>query len=67
MSSLLLQESLGDEMKKMINPFWWGLNKSSRRGIDWLHREKLAMRKKYGEMSSRHMYAFNLTMLGKQG
>jgi hypothetical protein len=34
MSSLLLPESLGEELEKMINSFWWGSNKSTGRGIN---------------------------------
>jgi hypothetical protein len=45
MSSILLEESLGDELEKMINSFWWGSNKNSGRCINWIRWEKLAMRK----------------------
>ncbi|MCI11808.1 RNA-directed DNA polymerase (Reverse transcriptase), partial [Trifolium medium] len=51
----------------MINSFWWGSNKTSGRGMNWLRWEKLAMRKEHGGMGFRHMYDFNLAMLGKQG
>jgi hypothetical protein len=51
MSSHLLPESLGDELEKFINSFWWGLNNSSGTGIDWLRWEKLDMRKEYVGMS----------------
>ncbi|WJX28105.1 hypothetical protein P8452_16861 [Trifolium repens] len=51
----------------MINSFWWGSNKTSGRGINWLRWEKLTMRKERGGMGFRHMYGFNLAMLGKQG
>ncbi|PNX94584.1 ribonuclease H, partial [Trifolium pratense] len=50
----------------MINSFWWGSNKASCKGINWLRWEKLAMRKEYGGMGFRHFYGFNLAMLGKQ-
>jgi hypothetical protein len=33
MSSILLLESLGDELEKMINSFWWGSNKTSGRAL----------------------------------
>jgi hypothetical protein len=65
MSSLLLPESLGEELEKMINSFWWGSNKSSGRGINWLRREKLAMRKEYGGMSFRHLCGFNLEIINQ--
>jgi hypothetical protein len=67
MSTILLPESLGDELEKMINSFWWGSNKSSGRGVNWLRWEKLTMRKEHGGMGFRHFYGFNLAMLGKQG
>ncbi|MCH84500.1 putative ribonuclease H protein [Trifolium medium] len=67
MSSILLPETLGDELEKMINSFWWGSNKASGKGINWLRWEKLTMRKEHGGMGFRHLYGFNLTMLGKQG
>ncbi|KAK2445802.1 putative mitochondrial protein [Trifolium repens] len=36
MSTVLLPESLGEELERMINSFWWGSNKSSGRGKqDW--------------------------------
>jgi hypothetical protein len=65
MSSILLPESLGEELEKIINSFWWGSNKASGRGINWLRWEKLAMRKEFGGMGFRHLYDFNLAMLGK--
>lgn len=67
MSTILLPESLGEELERMINSFWWGANKASGRGINWLRWEKLAMRKEHGGMGFRHFYGFNLAMLGKQG
>jgi hypothetical protein len=67
MSSILLPESLGEELEKIINSFWWGSNKASGRGINWLRWEKLAMRKEFGGMGFRHLYGFNSAMLGKQG
>jgi hypothetical protein len=49
-SSILLPESLGEELEKMINSFWWGSNKASSRRINWPRWEKLAMRKEFGGM-----------------
>jgi hypothetical protein len=51
----------------MINSFWWGANGRQRKGINWLNWDKLCMRKEYGGMNFRHLYGFNLAMLGKQG
>jgi ribonuclease HI len=51
----------------MLNSFWWGSNRGSGKGINWLSWEKLTMRKEYGGMGFRHVYGFNLALLGKQG
>jgi hypothetical protein len=67
MSTILLPETLGEELERMINSFWWGSNKASGKGINWLRWEKLAMRKEYGGMGFCHFYGFNLAMLAKQG
>jgi hypothetical protein len=66
MSTILLPESLGKELERMINSFGWGSNKITGRGINWLRWEKLTMRKEHGGMRFRHMYRFNLAVLGKQ-
>jgi hypothetical protein len=67
MSTVLLPDTLGDELEKMINSFWWGTNKAQGRSINWLRWEKLTIRKEHGGLGFRHMYGFNLAMLGKQG
>jgi hypothetical protein len=67
MSTVLLPDTLGDELERMINSFWWGTNKAQGRGINWLRWEKLTIRKEHGGLGFRHMYSFNLAMLGKQG
>lgn len=51
----------------MINSFWWGSNRRQGKGINWLSWDKLTMGKEYGGMGFRHLFGFNLTMLGKQG
>jgi hypothetical protein len=67
MSTFLLPTTLGEEIQRMINSFWWGANGRQRKGINWLNWDKLCMRKEYGGMNFRHLYGFNLAMLGKQG
>jgi hypothetical protein len=64
MSTFLLPTTLGEELQRMINSFWWGTNRRQGRGINW---DKLTMRKEYGGMGFRHFFGFNLAMLGKQG
>jgi len=51
----------------MMNSFWWVSNQQNGKGINWLRREKMAMRKEYGGKGFRHMYGFNLAMIGKKG
>ena len=67
MSTFLLPTSLGEEIQRMINSFWWGSNRRQGKGINWLNWDKLTMRKEYGGMGFRHFFGFNLAMLGKQG
>lgn len=67
MSIFLLPTSLEDELQKMMNSFWWGSNSHSKKDINWLNWDKLTMIKDYGGMSFRHLHAFNIAMLGKQG
>jgi len=67
MCTFLLPTSLGEEIQKMINSFWWERNRRNGRGIHWLSWDKLTMRKEYGGMGFRHQFGFNLAMLGKQG
>jgi hypothetical protein len=65
--AFLLPTTLGKEMQRMINSFGWGTNRQQGRGINWLSWDKLTMRKEFGGMGFRHLYGFNLAMLGKQG
>jgi len=67
MCTFLLPTSLGEEIQKMINSFWWGTNTRNGRGIHWLSWDKLTMRKEYGGMGFRRLFGFNLAILGKQG
>lgn len=67
MSIFLIPESLGDEIQKMMNSYWWGSNGNGSKGINWLSWDKLSVSKKFGGMGFRNLYAFNLSMLGKQG
>jgi len=36
MSTFLLPTTLGEEIQRMINSFWWGSNRRQGGGIDWL-------------------------------
>nr|KYP48093.1 Transposon TX1 uncharacterized [Cajanus cajan] len=67
MGVFLIPTYLGEEIQRMLKSFWWGSNKKRNKGIHWLNWEKLSMRKEYGGMGFRHIYGFNLAMLGKLG
>lgn len=67
MHVFLLLATLEDELQKMMNNFWWGSNAQSRKGINWLNRDKLTMKKEFGVICFRHLRAFNLAKLGNQG
>jgi hypothetical protein len=65
MSTILLPESLDEELERMINYFLQRLNKSSIRGINWFRWENLAMRKEHGGIGFCYFDDFNLVILGK--
>lgn len=56
-----------DEIKKMMNFFWWGTFSDSTKGTWWLNWENLTMKKEFGGLDFKHLHGFNLAMLGKQG
>jgi hypothetical protein len=65
MGVFLLPTSIGDEIDRMLNSFWWGAKGENRNGIRWLSWDKLTMRKEGVGMGFRNIYGFNLAMLGK--
>ncbi|GAU43245.1 hypothetical protein TSUD_241360 [Trifolium subterraneum] len=70
MSMFILPASLIDDIKKMINAFWWRggntNNNSSHKGIHWLAWERLACPKAHGGLGFRNFEAFNKAMVAKQ-
>lgn len=67
MSVFLLPTSLGEEIERMLNSFYWGSKKKGSRGINWLRWSKLTRSKNHGGLNFRNLEAFNLAMIGKQG
>jgi hypothetical protein len=67
MSKFLLPTTLGEEIQKMINLFWWGSNRKQGKGINRLNWDKLTTRKECEGMCFKHFFFFNLVVLGKQG
>lgn len=65
MSTFLLPSSLGEETEPIMNSFWWGPSNNSNKGIKWMRREKLTVSKDFGGMGFRHLYGFNIELLGK--
>lgn len=65
MSVFILPTTLGEEIQKMINCFWWDSNRNNGCGGNWLNWDLLAMRKEYKYMEFIHIYGFNWDMLGK--
>jgi len=50
MNTFLLPTTLGEEIQRVINSFWWGSNRRRGRWINWLSWDKLTMRKEYRGM-----------------
>lgn len=67
MRVFLLPSTLEEELQRMMNLFWWGLSIQQSKVINWLKWEKHTMKKEHGSMGFRHLHAFNLAMLEKQG
>jgi len=67
MSAFLLPTSFGEEIKRMMNSFYWGLEKNGGRSINWLNWDKMTVCKDQGGLNFRDLEGFNLAMLGKQG
>ena len=66
MGFFLLPISLCDELQRIINSFWWGSKVGGQKKIHWATWERLCIRKEYGGVGFRHLFSFNLAMLGKQ-
>jgi hypothetical protein len=50
MSIFLLPRTLGVEIEKMMNLFWWGHNANRTKGIHWLSWDRLSIHKHDGGM-----------------
>lgn len=48
MSVYLFPPSLGEDIERLMNYFWWGSNRGNGRGINWLRWDKLVVRKEHG-------------------
>jgi hypothetical protein len=66
MGVFLLPTSIGDEIERMLNSFWWGAKGDNKKGIRWMSWDKLTMRKEWGGMDFRNIHGFNLAMFEKQ-
>src|SRR4051812_14436520 len=66
MSVYLIPDGVVRDIEKMLNAFWWGGGHNNR-GIRWLARDRMTMRKSEGGMGFRDFKAFNMAMVAKQG
>ncbi|GAU20068.1 hypothetical protein TSUD_381600 [Trifolium subterraneum] len=67
MSSFLILTTLGEEIERMMNSFYWNMKKNGGRGINWLRWDKMTVSKDNGGLNFHILEGFNLAMLGKQG
>nr|ABN08058.1 RNA-directed DNA polymerase, related [Medicago truncatula] len=51
MSIFLIPSSIGDEIEKIMNSFWWENGGNRNKGIKWLSWDKLSVHKRDGGMS----------------
>lgn len=66
MSVFQISTSLCEELQKLMNNFWWGSKKDSRKNLHQKQLEALCKRKEKGAMGFRYLPDLNLVMLGKQ-
>ncbi|KAK9929437.1 hypothetical protein M0R45_026537 [Rubus argutus] len=66
MSCYLLPQQLCQELHQLCAQFWWG-SKEDKRAMHWRAWDALCKPKSMGGMGFRHLFAFNLAMLAKQG
>lgn len=67
MSIFLIPSSLGEDIQKIMNSFWWGSGGDRNKGIRWMSWDKLTISKNEGDMGFRNLYVLNIALLGKQG
>jgi len=54
-SVYLFRHSLGGELQKMMNFFWWGAKSRGHKGIQWLSCDNLSISKDEGGVGFRNM------------
>uniref|UniRef100_A0A5B7BF13 Reverse transcriptase zinc-binding domain-containing protein n=1 Tax=Davidia involucrata TaxID=16924 RepID=A0A5B7BF13_DAVIN len=66
MSYFKIPVALCNDINRMVSNFWWG-QKDTERRLHWLKWDNLCLPKRDGGVGFRHMEAFNLALLAKQG
>lgn len=66
MNCYLLPQNLCQDLHQLCARFWWGSNEN-KRAMHWRDWDTLCKPKAMGGMGFRHLFAFNLAMLAKQG
>lgn len=65
MSCFLIPKMLFQEMKRMMNNYWWTSNGTDTKGIKWTTWDKMCRAKCKGGLGFRSLHDFNLALLGK--
>lgn len=50
----------------MLNKFWWG-NEHESKGVKWMRREKVCVKKEAGGRGFCDLHLFNISLLAKMG
>lgn len=66
MNCFLLPKYFYDELNKMVAKFWWNDVDDSRK-IHWISWDRLCAPKSEGVLGFKNLYAFNFSLLAKQG
>ncbi|XP_012072698.1 uncharacterized protein LOC105634449 [Jatropha curcas] len=67
MSLFLLPIMFCAELERIMTAYWWGKGIANDRGIHWVGWTRTTRHKALGGLGFKHLRAFNLAILGKQG
>ncbi|KAL8489045.1 hypothetical protein ACS0TY_025087 [Phlomoides rotata] len=67
MSAFLIPSTLVEELKRMLNLFWWGNSVDPSKGVKWTCWDDLCVHKNHGGLIFHNLNIFNMAMLGKVG
>ena len=66
LSVFVMLLSLCEDLKRLMNGFWWGSGTNGLSGIRWMGWKKLCVQRSKGGLNFKSLHEFNLAILSKQ-